>query len=41
MTKHEGKYYLQYACPGMQFNTYADEVYVSNAPLGALRKATN
>lgn len=34
MTKHEGKYYLQYACPGTEYNTYADGVYVSNAPLG-------
>ncbi len=34
MTKHAGKYYLQYACPGTQYNTYADGVYVGNAPLG-------
>ena len=34
MTKHKGKYYLQYACPGTQYNTYADGVYVGNAPLG-------
>lgn len=24
MTKHDGLYYLQYACPGTQYNTYAD-----------------
>lgn len=34
MTKHNGKYYLQYACPGTQYNTYADGVYVSDTPLG-------
>ncbi len=34
MTKHDGKYYLQYACPGTQYNTYADGVYVSENPLG-------
>ncbi len=34
MTKHSGKYYLQYACPGTQYNTYADGVYVGEAPLG-------
>lgn len=34
MTKHDGKYYLQYACPGTEFNTYADGVYVSDGPLG-------
>lgn len=34
MTKHGGKYYLQYACPGTEFNVYADGVYVSDHPLG-------
>ncbi len=34
MTKHEGKYYLQYASPGTQFNIYNDGVYVSENPLG-------
>lgn len=34
MTKHNGKYYLQYACPGTQYNTYADGVYVGDGPLG-------
>ncbi len=33
-TKHDGKYYLQYATPGTQYNTYADGVYVSDHPLG-------
>ena len=34
MTKHDGTYYLQYACPGTQYNTYADGVYMSKSPLG-------
>ncbi len=34
MTKHGGTYYLQYACPGTEYNTYADGVYVSDQPLG-------
>jgi hypothetical protein len=34
MTKHDGKYYLQYAAPGTQFNVYADGVYIGESPLG-------
>lgn len=34
LTGHNRKYYLQYACPGAQYNTYCDEVYVGNSPLG-------
>lgn len=34
MTKHDGKYYLQYASPGTQFNIYNDGVYISENPLG-------
>jgi xylan 1,4-beta-xylosidase len=34
MNKHNGKYYLQYACPGTEFKCYADAVYVSDKPLG-------
>jgi hypothetical protein len=34
MTKHNGKYYLQYAAPGTEFSGYADGVYVSDKPLG-------
>ena len=41
MTKHDGRYYLQYATPGTQFATYADGVYVSDAPLGPFRLAEN
>lgn len=41
MTKHDGKYYLQYACPGAEFHTYGDGVYVGNGPLGPFEHATN
>ena len=42
MTKHDGLYYLQYACPGTQYNTYADGVYTSTSPLGPfVRQASN
>lgn len=34
MTKHNGKYYYQYAAPGTQFSGYADGVIVGNSPLG-------
>lgn len=34
MTKHGGKYYLQYGAPGTEFKVYADGVYVGNSPLG-------
>ncbi len=34
MTKRGGTYYLQYACPGTQYNTYADGVYTADSPLG-------
>ena len=41
MDKHCGKYYLQYAAPGTQFNTYSDGVYVGEGPLGPFRLAGN
>lgn len=41
MDKHEGRYYLQYACPGTQYNTYSDGVYVSDSPLGPFALAKN
>ena len=41
MTKHGGRYYLQYACPGTEFNVYADGVYVSESPLGPFAPAEN
>jgi xylan 1,4-beta-xylosidase len=34
MTKHNGKYYLQYGAPGTEFSGYADGVVVGNNPLG-------
>lgn len=34
MTKHNNKYYLQYAAPGTEFNVYGDGAYVGNSPLG-------
>jgi xylan 1,4-beta-xylosidase len=34
MTKHGGRYYLQYAAPGTEFSGYADGVYVGERPLG-------
>ena len=39
MDKHNGRYYLQYACPGAEYNTYADGVYISSHPLGPFRLA--
>lgn len=33
MTKHNGKYYFQYAAPGTEFSGYADGVAVGNGPL--------
>lgn len=41
MTKHEGKYYLQYAIPGTEYNVYGDGVYVSDNPLGPFHPAQN
>ena len=41
MDKHCGKYYLQYAAPGTQFNAYSDGVYVGESPLGPFRLAEN
>src|SRR6185503_11311387 len=34
MTKHRGKYYLQYAAPGTEYNVYANGTYVGDRPLG-------
>lgn len=33
MTKHNGKYYLQYGSPGTEFNVYGDGVYVADHPM--------
>ena len=34
MTKHKGKYYLQYGAPGTEFSGYADGVIAGTGPLG-------
>jgi len=34
MTKHHGKYYLQYGAPGTEFSGYSDGVVVGDGPLG-------
>ena len=34
MTKHGGRYYLQYSAPGTEYNVYANGTYVGDAPLG-------
>lgn len=34
LTKHNGRYYMQYAAPGTEFNVYGDGVYVGDSPLG-------
>lgn len=41
MDKHNGKYYLQYACPAAENNIYADGVYVGKSPLGPFELAEN
>lgn len=37
MTKHNGKYYLQYGAPGTEFSGYADGLLVGEGPLGPFR----
>jgi xylan 1,4-beta-xylosidase len=34
MTRHKGKYYLQYSAPGTEWKTYSVGVYTSDRPLG-------
>jgi hypothetical protein len=41
LTKHDGTYYLQYAAPGTQWDTYGDGVYTSRSPLGPYTYAPN
>lgn len=41
MTKHNGKYYLQYAAPGTEYNVYANGAYVGSDPLGPFEYAPN
>jgi hypothetical protein len=37
MTRHNGRYYLQYGAPGTEFSGYADGVLVGDRPLGPFR----
>ncbi len=39
MTRHGGRYYLQYAAPGTEYNVYANGTYVGDAPLGPFEYA--
>ncbi|MEG0993201.1 MAG: family 43 glycosylhydrolase [Bacteroidales bacterium] len=41
LTKHNGKYYMQYGAPGTEFNVYADGVYMADHPLGPYTYAPN
>jgi hypothetical protein len=41
LTKHNNKYYMQYAAPGTEFNVYGDGVYIADSPLGPYRYAPN
>ena len=39
MTKHGGRYYLQYGAPGTEYNAYANGAYVGDGPLGPFEYA--
>ena len=39
MTKHDGRYYLQYGAPGTEYNAYANGTYVGSGPLGPFEYA--
>lgn len=41
MTKHNGRYYLQYGAPGTEHNVYANGAYISEKPLGPFTYAPN
>lgn len=41
MTKHKGRYYLQYGAPGTEYNVYANGAYVGDDPLGPFVYAPN
>ncbi|HEX8357003.1 MAG TPA: family 43 glycosylhydrolase [Segetibacter sp.] len=41
LTKHNNKYYMQYAAPGTEFNVYGDGVYMSDSALGPYKYAPN
>jgi hypothetical protein len=41
MTKHRGRYYLQYAAPATQMKGYGDGCYISDHPLGPFTYQAN
>jgi uncharacterized membrane protein YphA (DoxX/SURF4 family) len=41
LTKHNGKYYLQYGAPGTEFSGYADGLLVGDHPLGPWTPASD
>jgi xylan 1,4-beta-xylosidase len=41
MTKHSGRFYLQYAAPGTEYNVYANGTYVGDSALGPFTYAPN
>jgi hypothetical protein len=41
MDKYQGRYYLQYAFNGTQYNVYGDGVYIADSPLGPFTLAQN
>ncbi len=41
LTKHNDRYYMQYAAPGTEWDTYGDGVYVGDHPLGPYQYAPN
>lgn len=41
MTKHNGKYYLQYGAPGTESSGYADGVAVGDSPLGNFKNQSD
>lgn len=41
ITKHKGKYYLQYSSPGTEYKSYSDGLYVASSPLGPFQLAEN
>lgn len=41
MTKHGGRYYLQYGTPGTEINVYGDGVYTADNPFGPFVLAAN
>ncbi len=40
-TKYKGKYYIEYAAPGTEFNVYGDGAYIGEHPLGPFTYAPN